>query len=124
MKTNVSILAKDISRLDPSELRELETALMGHDIVATLYKFRTIPIGIGGREFKEYDVIMTRSGMRKLLVVKTIKEILGLGLKEAKELTDSVPSTLIESTTWEKAETLRISLEATGAKIEIISCDE
>jgi len=119
MKTNVSLIAKDISRLDPAELRELETALMEHNISATMYRFRTIPVGIGGREFGEYNVVMTRTGMRKLLVVKTIKEILGLGLKEAKELTDDIPSTIKEYGTWEEAETLRIALEATGARIEV-----
>lgn len=117
MKTKIINLAKEISRLNDTEISDLSSVLLSeHDINATIYRFGTKSYDAKNGE---YDVIMLKTGMRKLMVVKTIKELLGLGLKEAKFIADSVPTPVKEFATWSEAEEIRIALEAAGARIEI-----
>ncbi len=123
MKTKIINIANDISRLSDSELSELATVLMTeHDISATMYHFSVssstshLPYKTGN---PEYNVVMTRCGDRKLVVVKTIKELLGIGLREAKHLADEVPIAIKENCGYSESEELRIALEAAGAIIEI-----
>ena len=70
-------------------------------------------------EQTEFDVILTAAGGSKLAVVKIVKELTGLGLKEAKELVDSAPSTIKETLPKEEAEELKAKLEAAGGKVEL-----
>lgn len=70
-------------------------------------------------EQTEFDVILKSSGPNKLNVVKEVKNILGLGLKEAKDLVDGAPSTLKEKVSREEAEKVKSTLEGAGAEIEI-----
>jgi large subunit ribosomal protein L7/L12 len=67
----------------------------------------------------EFDVILKFGGQAKLAVVKLIKELTGLGLKEAKELVDAAPKAVKEKVTKEEAESLKAQLEEAGAEIEI-----
>ena len=70
-------------------------------------------------EKSEFDVVLTAAGGSKLAVVKLVKELTGLGLKEAKELVDNVPSNIKESVSKDEAEGLKKSLEEAGAEVEL-----
>ena len=70
-------------------------------------------------EKSEYDVVLTAAGGSKLAVVKLVKELTGLGLKEAKELVDNAPSNIKESVSKDEAEGLKKSLEEAGAEAEL-----
>ena len=70
-------------------------------------------------EQTEFDVILKAAGDAKLGVIKAVKEKLGLGLKEAKELVDKAPATLKEKVSKAEAEELKASLEEAGAEVEI-----
>ena len=74
----------------------------------------------GAQEEKtEFDVVLKEIGPNKLKVIKAVKELLGKGLKEAKELVDSAPATLKEQASKDEAEGLQKQLEELGAKIEL-----
>ena len=73
----------------------------------------------GGEEKSEFDVILKAAGASKLAVVKLVKELTGLGLKEAKELVDNAPSPLKEGVAKDEAEGLKASLEEAGAEVEL-----
>ena len=70
-------------------------------------------------EKTEFDVILTGFGDKKLNVIKAVREVTGLGLKEAKELVEGCPKTLKEGVSKEDAEKLKADLEAAGATVEI-----
>jgi large subunit ribosomal protein L7/L12 len=67
----------------------------------------------------EFDVVLTAAGGSKLAVVKLVKELTGLGLKESKAMVDSAPTTLKEAVSKDEAEGLKTSLEEAGAEVEI-----
>ena len=70
-------------------------------------------------EKSDFDVIIKAAGGSKLAVVKLVKELTGLGLKEAKELVDSAPAPLKEGVAKDEAEALKKSLEEAGAEVEL-----
>ncbi|MBQ7050842.1 MAG: 50S ribosomal protein L7/L12 [Firmicutes bacterium] len=70
-------------------------------------------------EKTEFDVELTEAGAQKIKVIKVVREITGLGLKEAKELVESAPKVLKEQATKEEAEELKKKLEEVGAKITL-----
>ena len=70
-------------------------------------------------EKTEFDVILADGGANKLKAVKIVKEITGLGLKEAKDMVDGAPKTLKEGVSKEEAESIKKQLEEVGAKVEI-----
>ena len=73
----------------------------------------------GGEEKTEFDVVLKAAGGSKLAVVKLVKELTGLGLKEAKELVDNAPKPLKEGVAKDEAEALKSQLEEAGAEVEI-----
>jgi large subunit ribosomal protein L7/L12 len=73
----------------------------------------------GGAEQTEFDVVLTSAGAAKLAVVKEVKNLLGLGLKEAKELVDGAPTNVKEGVSKDEAESLKAALEGAGAQVEI-----
>ena len=75
--------------------------------------------GEAAEEKSEFDVILKAAGGSKLAVVKLVKELTGLGLKEAKELVDNAPSPIKEGVAKDEAEGLRSSLEEAGAEVEV-----
>ena len=82
------------------------------------------PVGGAGageavEEKSEFDVIIKAAGGSKLAVVKLVKELTGLGLKEAKELVDGAPAPLKEGVAKDEAEALKKSLEEAGAEVEL-----
>jgi len=72
-----------------------------------------------GEEQTEFDVILKAAGASKLQVVKAVKELTGLGLKEAKEIVDSAPSPIKEGIAKDEAEALKSQLEEAGAEVEL-----
>ena len=82
------------------------------------------PAGEGGdggaaAEKTEFDVVMTSFGTNKIAVIKELRAITGLGLREAKELTEGVPSKVKEAVAKEEAEEVKKKLEAAGATVEV-----
>ena len=73
----------------------------------------------GGEEQSEFDVILTAAGGSKLAVVKLVKELTGLGLKEAKGIVDSAPKAIKEGVSKDEAEALKTQLEEAGAEVEL-----
>ena len=73
----------------------------------------------GADEKSEFDVILTAAGGSKLAVVKLVKELTGLGLKEAKEIVDSAPKAIKEGVAKDEAEALKTQLEEAGAEVEL-----
>ncbi len=70
-------------------------------------------------EKTEFDVVLADAGAQKINVIKAVREITGLGLKEAKDLVESAPKALKEAVSKEEAEEVKKKLEAAGAKVEV-----
>ncbi|MBQ6930203.1 MAG: 50S ribosomal protein L7/L12 [Oscillospiraceae bacterium] len=70
-------------------------------------------------EKTEFDVVLVEAGASKMGVIKAVKELTGLGLKEAKDLVDNCPKTVKEQAPKAEAEELKSKLEAAGAKVEL-----
>ena len=70
-------------------------------------------------EKTEFDVILAEAGAEKIKVIKVVREVTGLGLKEAKEVVDNAPKAVKEGISKEDAEALKANLEEVGAKVEI-----
>jgi len=68
---------------------------------------------------EEFDAVLTSTGDKKIQVLKVLRELTGLGLREAKELVDNAPKTIKEKIKKEEAEEIKKKLEAEGAKVEI-----
>ena len=75
--------------------------------------------GGGGAEKSEFDVILKAAGGSKLAVVKLVKELTGLGLKEAKDIVDGAPAPIKEGIPKDEAEALKSQLEEAGAEVEL-----
>ena len=70
-------------------------------------------------EKSEFDVVLAEAGASKLGVIKVVRELTGLGLKEAKALVDGAPNTVKEAVAKEEAESIKAKLEEAGAKVEL-----
>lgn len=77
------------------------------------------PAAAAAEEQSEFKVELTDAGAQKIGVIKVVKEVLGLGLKEAKDLVDAAPSVLKEGMKKEDAEALKAKLEEAGAKVTL-----
>ncbi|PAU93740.1 50S ribosomal protein L7/L12 [Aliifodinibius salipaludis] len=75
--------------------------------------------GGGEEEQTEFDVVLTGAGDKKIAVIKEVRSITGLGLKEAKELVDNAPNPIKEAVSKEEAEDLKSKLEEAGAEVEL-----
>ena len=73
----------------------------------------------GGAEKDEFDVELTEVGPNKVKVIKVVREVTGLGLKEAKEVVDGAPKVLKEGASKDEAEDIKTKLEAEGAKVTL-----
>ena len=73
----------------------------------------------GGEEQSEFDVILTGAGAQKIQVVKAVKDLLGVGLKDAKDLVDSAPKPILEKVSKDDAEAAKTKLEEVGADVEV-----
>ncbi len=73
----------------------------------------------GGEKKDSFDVVLTSAGQAKISVIKAVREVTGLGLKEAKDLVDGAPKPIKEGVKKEEAEELKKKLEETGAEVEL-----
>ncbi|PCJ24919.1 MAG: 50S ribosomal protein L7/L12 [Flavobacteriales bacterium] len=119
-------LADELVNLTVKDVNELATILKDdHGIepaaaaVAVAGPAAGGDAGDGGGEQTEFDVILTAAGGSKLAVVKLVKELTGLGLKEAKGLVDAAPKALKEGVSKDEAEALKTQLEEAGAEVEL-----
>jgi len=121
---DVKALAEQLVNLTVKEVNELAQILKdeyGIEPAAAAVAVAAAP-GAGGPAAEEktsFDVILKNGGANKLAVVKLVKELSGLGLKEAKDLVDGAPGTLKEGVSKEEAESLKAKLVEAGAEVDI-----
>ncbi len=77
------------------------------------------PAAAAAEEKTEFDVVLVSAGDKKIGVIKVVRELTGLGLKEAKELVESAPKAIKEGASKDEAEDLKAKLEEAGAKVEL-----
>ena len=121
---DIKAIAEELVNLTVKEVNELATVLKdeyGIEPAAAAVAVAAGPAaGAAAAEEKTaFDVILKAAGSAKLQVVKAVKENCGLGLKEAKDLVDGVPSKLKAGVAKEEAESLKKVLEEAGAEVEI-----
>ena len=119
-------MAEELVNLTVKEVNELATILIdehGIEPAAAAVAVAAGPgaggDGAGAEEKSEFDVILTAPGGAKLAVVKAVKELTGLGLKEAKEIVDNAPGPVKEGVAKDEAEALKKQLEEAGAEVEL-----
>ncbi|MEZ7855826.1 MAG: 50S ribosomal protein L7/L12 [Polaribacter sp.] len=116
--------AEQLVNLSVKEVNELATILKDeYGIEPAAAAVAVAGPAAGGEEAAEeqteFDVILTAAGGSKLAVVKLVKELTGLGLKEAKGIVDSAPAAVKEGVTKDEAAALKASLEEAGAEVEL-----
>lgn len=120
----VAKLIEDVKVLSVLELSELVHALEEEFGVSAAAAVAAAPAagagaGAAAEEKSEFDVVLAEIGASKMGVIKVVKEITGLGLKEAKELVDNAPKTIKEAAGKDEAEEIKKKLEEAGAKVEL-----
>jgi large subunit ribosomal protein L7/L12 len=121
---DLKTLAEQLVNLTVKEVKELADILKADYGIEPAAAAPVMVAGGGDAapaavEQTEFDVILKSGGPNKLNVVKEVKNILGLGLKEAKDLVDGAPSTLKEKVSKDEAEKVKATLEGAGAEVEI-----
>ena len=121
---DVKALAEELVNLSVKDVQELAKVLKEEygiepAAAAVVVAADGAGAGAGAAEQTEFDVILTSAGAAKLGVIKAVKEALGLGLKEAKDLVDGAPATVKEKVSKAEAEQLKAALEEAGAEVEI-----
>ena len=116
-------MIEEVKALSVLELNELVKALEEEFGVSAAAVAAAPAAGAAGaaaaEEKSEFDVVLASFGEKKMDVIKAVKDICGLGLKEAKELVESAPKALKEGVAKAEAEELKAKLEAVGATIEL-----
>lgn len=118
----ITSILDSIKELNVIELNELVETIEEEFGVSAAAVAVAAPGAAGGaaeEEQTEFTATMTDFGDSKIKVIKVVREITGLGLKEAKELVDGVPSVIKEDVEKEEAEDIKAKLEEVGAKVEI-----
>ena len=121
---DVKALAENLVNLTVKEVNELATILKDeYGIEPAAAAVAMAAPGAGGgdaaEEKSEFDIVLKAAGGSKLQVVKAVKELTGLGLKEAKEIVDSAPATVKEAVSKDEAEGIKKALEEAGAEVEL-----
>ena len=124
MSEKVTKLIEDVKSLTVLELSELVKALeeeFGVSAAAPV-AVAAAPVAAGAaaaEEKTEFDVILKSAGANKVAVIKVVKEVTGLGLKEAKEVVDGAPKAIKEGASKEDAESIKAKLTEAGAEVEV-----
>ena len=124
---DIKKLAEELVNLTVKEVNELANVLKeeyGIEPAAAAVAVAAAPAADGGAAAAEktsFDVILKSAGQAKLQVVKVVKDITGLGLKEAKDLVDGAPKAIKEGVSKEEAEQVKSQLEEAGAEVEVKS---
>ena len=123
---DIKDFAEKLVNLTVKEVNELANILKeeyGIEPAAAAVAVAAAPGASGGtdqaEEKTEFDIILKAAGGSKLQVVKAVKELTGLGLKEAKEIVDSAPKAVKEGVSKEEAEGVKKALEDAGAEVEL-----
>tara|TARA_Y100000991_G_scaffold173048_1_gene134869 strand:- start:47 stop:436 length:390 start_codon:yes stop_codon:yes gene_type:complete len=122
---DIAKIAEDLSNLTVLEAAELATMLeekWGVSAAAAPVAM-AMPTGgdasVAGDEKTEFDVVLTGAGSSKINVIKEVRTITGLGLKEAKDLVEGAPKAVKEGASKEEAEQIKTKLEEAGATVEV-----
>jgi large subunit ribosomal protein L7/L12 len=123
---DIKKLAEELVNLSVKDVNELATVLKdeyGIEPAAAAVAVAAGPAAGGdsggGEEKTEFTVLLKSAGASKLNVVKAVKTLTGLGLKEAKELVDSAPKEIKENVSKDEADALKTALEEAGAEVEL-----
>ena len=122
---DLKTFAEQLVNLSVKEVSELADILKNEYGIEPAAAAAAAPAAAGGaggdaaEEKSEFDVVLTAAGGSKLAVVKLVKELTGLGLKDAKELVDGAPKTIKEGVSKDEAEGFKKSLEEAGAEVEL-----
>lgn len=123
MATNLEKIVDDLSQLTVLEAAELSKLLEDKWGVTAAAPVAVAAgpaaAGAAAEEKTEFDVVLADAGSNKIGVIKEVRAITGLGLKEAKELVESAPKPLKEGVAKDEAEELKKKLEEAGAKVEL-----
>ena len=126
MSEKVTQLIEDVKSLTVLELSELVEALeeeFGVSAAAPVAAVAAAPAAGGeaaaAEEKSDFDVVLTSAGSSKINVIKVVREITGLGLKEAKELVDGAPKAVKEGVASDEANQIKEKLEEAGASVEL-----
>ena len=117
----ITKFVEDIKTLSVLELSELVDAIQEEFGVTAMVAAAPAAgaAGAGEAAKTEFDVVLASFGDAKMAVIKAVKDVLGLGLKEAKELVEAAPKALKEGVSKAEAEEIKAKLEEAGAKIEL-----
>ena len=110
---------KEMSVLELNELVKACEEEFGVSAAAAVVAGGAVAGGAAGEEKTEFDVVLANAGDNKIKVIKAVREITGLGLKEAKEIVDGAPKTLKEGVSKEEAEDMKAKLAEVGATVEV-----
>jgi large subunit ribosomal protein L7/L12 len=119
---DVKAIAETLVNLTVKEVQELATVLKDEYGIEPAAAAVVVAAGGGGDAAvakTAFDVILVEAGAAKLGVVKVVKDLTGLGLKEAKDLVDGAPKPVKEGIAKEEAESIKKALEEAGAKVEV-----
>ena len=119
MTANLEKIVEELSTLTAMEIAELSKMLEEKwGVTAAVAAAPVAAAAAVAEEKTDFKVILESAGDSKINVIKEIRAITGLGLKEAKELVDGAPKTIKESVSKEEAEAIKAKLEAAGAKVK------
>ena len=110
---------KELKLLEVAELVKAMEEEFGVSAAAPVAMVAAADAGAAAEEKTEFDVVLADAGAEKIKVIKVVREITGLGLKEAKEAVDGAPKTLKEGVSKDDAEKIKAQLEEVGAKVEL-----
>ena len=125
MSTSIDQVLDLIGNMTVLELSELKTKFEDKFGVTAAAPMMAMPMGGGGggaavaEEKTEFAVVLSSAGDKKIQVIKVVRELTGLGLKEAKDLVDGAPKTVKEGVSKDDAAKMKASLEEQGASVEI-----
>ena len=118
-KEDIIQAIKEMSVLDLNELVKACEEEFGVSAAAAVVAGGAVAGGAAAEEKTEFDVVLANAGDNKIKVIKAVREITGLGLKEAKEIVDGAPKTLKEGVSKEEAEDMKAKLAEVGATVEV-----
>ena len=120
-KLSIQEIIDAVKELTILELNELVTACEEEFGVSAAAGVMVAagPAGAAAEEKTDFDVELTEAGAEKIKVIKVVREITGLGLKEAKEVTEGTPKVLKEGVAKDEAESIKAKLEEVGAKVTL-----
>jgi large subunit ribosomal protein L7/L12 len=110
---------KEMSVLDLNELVKACEEEFGVSAAAAVVAGGAVAGAAAAEEKTEFDVVLVSAGDNKIKVIKAVREITGLGLKEAKEIVDGAPKTIKEGVSKDEADDMKAKLEEVGAAIEV-----